>query len=343
MANSMNRRSFLQASVPFLAGSFCWPPLASGQEEALIIGHGDFRYKVDPNWGNLDPKKHPVKDCHEMVQDARGRIFLLGNHTQNNVLIYDTSGQIQGAWGKEYPGAHGLTLSEEGGTEYLYLTDYERHEVIKTTLDGRVVMTLGCPLASEKYRQKEAYKPTETAIAPNGDIFVADGYGEQWIIHYDARGNLKNVFGGKTHFGNAHGICLDQRLGKTPRLLISAREQNKLKEFSLEGELLGEVALPGAYICRPVIHGEEVYLATLISKTPWDSQSGFICILDKNNQLVSVPGGSRPATIDQAGQHLHQTLKVFQHPHDVCVDRDENLYVAQWNSGQTYPLKLVRV
>jgi peptidylamidoglycolate lyase len=34
---------------------------------------------------------------------------------------------------------------------------------------------------------------------------------------------------------------------------------------------------------------------------------------------------------------------VFQYPHDVCVDRDENLYIAQWNSGNTYPIKLERV
>jgi hypothetical protein len=40
---------------------------------------------------------------------------------------------------------------------------------------------------------------------------------------------------------------------------------------------------------------------------------------------------------------MYQSLKVFHHPHDVCVDDDENLYVAQWNSGKTYPIKLYRV
>jgi hypothetical protein len=36
-------------------------------------------------------------------------------------------------------------------------------------------------------------------------------------------------------------------------------------------------------------------------------------------------------------------LRLFQYPHDVCIDKDENIYVAQWNSGNTYPIKLVRV
>ena len=33
----------------------------------------------------------------------------------------------------------------------------------------------------------------------------------------------------------------------------------------------------------------------------------------------------------------------FFNPHDVCIDNDENIYVPQWNSGKTYPLKLTRV
>jgi len=36
-------------------------------------------------------------------------------------------------------------------------------------------------------------------------------------------------------------------------------------------------------------------------------------------------------------------MKIFKHPHDVCVDDDENLYVCQWNAGQSYPIKLLRI
>jgi peptidylamidoglycolate lyase len=37
---------------------------------------------------------------------------------------------------------------------------------------------------------------------------------------------------------------------------------------------------------------------------------------------------------------MYQTIKAFQYPHDVCIDDEENMYVAQWNSGKTYPYKL---
>ena len=69
----------------------------------------------------------------------------------------------------------------------------------------------------------------------------------------------------------------------------------------------------------------------------------MLAIIDKNNTVVSMPGGNKP-TYD--GSSLIPPIydqKTFFNPHDVCVDNDENIYVPQWNSGKTYPLKLTRV
>ncbi len=320
--------------------------LATKLDKDAIIGHGTHRYKVDLEWGKLNSKHFPVKDCHEMAQDAKGRIFLLTNHTKNNILIYDRSGKLLDSWGHEFPGAHGLTLHDENGTEFLYICDNERHEVIKTSLDGKVIQVFPFPKESGKYQKKEEYIPTETAIADNGDIYVADGYGAQYITHYDAKGNIKNVFGGlgdEAHlFNNAHGICIDDRNPNNPTLLITARQQNKLKRFDLAGNYLDAIDLPGAYICRPVIHNKHVYLATIWSGDGSEG-TGFISILNENNKLISAPGGSTPRYVNEALTPMHQALTVFRHPHDVCIDADENIYVAQWNSWGTYPIKLYRV
>ena len=110
----------------------------------------------------------------------------------------------------------------------------------------------------------------------------------------------------------------------------------------MAGELISTIDLPGAYICRPVIHNENVYLASIWSHDG-SPDTGFICVLDKNDQLVSAPGGCVPKYTDGKLGNMYQTLSIFKHPHDVCVDEDENLYVPQWNSGKTYPIKLTRV
>ncbi len=348
----MDRRKFVKSTLTTLAAtSFFQKSSFSFLEKNivfkdLIIGHNSHRYKIDMNWGALNSNFYPVNDCHEMVQDSKGRIILLTNHTKNNIIIYDKSGKLIEVWGTEFPGAHGLTLNVENGEDILYIADNNRHEIIKTTIDGKVLLEIPFPKDSGKYKSAEQYIPTETAIAPNGDIYVSDGYGLQHILHYNSNGELLNIFGGKGEgdefFDNAHGICYDDRDKENPCLLITARQRNELKRFSLDGKLLEVIPLPGAFICRPVIHGNEVYLATIWSGDG-SANTGFISILDKDNKLISAPGGSAPTYQDGQLNSMHQTIKIFHHPHDVCVDEEENLYVAQWNSGKTYPIKLTRV
>ncbi len=344
--NSISRRSFIKKSGVVSLG-MCLPFFGNGTTilKDVIIGHGDHKYKVNMNWGLLDNTKFPVKDCHEMVYTKDGNIIMLTNETRNNIIVYNKDGKLLESWGTTYPGGHGLTLSNEGGEEFLYITDTERHEVIKTDLKGREVLILPYPRASEKYTKPSEYLPTETAIASNGDIYVADGYGSQYILQYDNFGRLKNVFGGRgdgiDQFNNAHGIAIDNRRGKE-RLLVTARAQNKLKYFSLDGEYQSTINLKGAYICRPVIKDEYVYLATIWSGDG-SANTGFVSILDKDNKLISAPGGNAPVYDNGRLGDMHQTLQVFSHPHDVCVDEDENLYVCQWNAGKTYPIKLNRV
>ncbi len=279
-----------------------------------------------------------------MVLDKVGRIYMTTDDTRNNILVFSKDGDVLGSWGHEYPGAHGLTLHDENGEEFLYITDYERNQVIKTQLDGRVVQTFDWPADTGHYAGKNEFHPTETAIAPNGDVFVADGYGKDYVVRYGPKGELKHIFGGPTFLKNAHGIALDNRDKNAPCWLVSSRAENMLKRFSLDGNLLESIALPGAYICRPVVSGENVYFAVLISQLPWDSGTGFVCILDKNNRVVSAPAASTPR-YEKNGllKPLYQTIRAFKHPHDVLVDADENIYVAQWNSGNVYPVKLTRV
>lgn len=341
------RRQFVKSAAVLGASSFLPNVLWNCDSgHPLIIGHNDFKYRIDPNWGVLDALKFPVKDCHEMVQTQNGDLYLLTNHTQNNILVYTLDGRIKKSWGTEFPGGHGLTLFDENGTEVLWITDYERHQVFKTTLDGEILLTIDAPQDVEAYQDISNFKPTETAIAPDGSIYIADGYGAQHILHYNPKGQLMNVFGGygteKEKFQNAHGICLDQRNAQTPTLLITAREQQAVKRFSLEGQHLQTISFPGANICRPVIHKEHCYLSVLkTSDGVGNPDSGFVLIMDQNDQVVSCPGAAFSA--HDGEKHFHQNLRVFKYPHDVCIDQDENIYVAQWNSGNTYPIKLERV
>ena len=333
----MKRRTFIKTTAALGIAMDLGPEVLSGSH--TILGHGNKRYRINTQWSQADAAKYPVNDCHEMVQDQKGRLLLLTNETKNNLLIYDKSGRILDSWGTEYPGAHGLTIHNENGEDMLYISDYARHQVIKTTIDGRVLMVLDCPREGGLYASQDEFLPTETAIGPTGDIYVADGYGKDYILRYDASGRFLGSFGGRgqsdAHLLNAHGIALDLRDPNKPCLLVTSRQQNAFKRFDLDGNYLSTIPVPGAWVCRPVIKGDYVYSAVLQTEDRQGEASGFITILDKDNRVVSNPAGSDPGT-----GALHQTVRAFQYPHDVCIDNDENLYIPQWNSGKTYPIKL---
>jgi peptidylamidoglycolate lyase len=344
----MNRRTFIQSTAITAGGISCFPGLLTAKEKGeIILGHNNKRYRIDTTWGQLDFARFPVKDCHEMVQDRRGRIILLTNETKNNIIIYDKKGKLLTTWGNEYPGGHGLTLFDENGEEVLFICDNNRHQVIKTTLDGRVLLTMDYPKETGEYSKAEEYVPTETTIAPNGDIYVVDGYGKDFIIQYNYKGEYIRHWGGRgteeKHLQNAHGICFDNRQKDKPVLIVTSREQNAFKRYTLNGEFIDTIAIPGAWVCRPVIRGEYLYAAVLQSQNMLWKESGFVTILDKNNKVISNPGGNEPAYINNQLSESYQTTKVFKYPHDVCIDDEENLYIAQWNSGHAYPYKLIPV
>jgi len=69
-----------------------------------LISHNAHRYEVLKGWGDLNPNRYPVVDCHEMAVDKSGRIFLLTNDTRNNILIYNNVGKLKGNWVVSTPG-----------------------------------------------------------------------------------------------------------------------------------------------------------------------------------------------------------------------------------------------
>jgi sugar lactone lactonase YvrE len=341
----MKRRRFIRQTTLISTAIILAKDLFA-RPKGKVFGHNGMLYRMDSKWGALNPEKYPVNDCHEMVQDKQGRIILLTNETKNNILVYNKSGKLLHTWGHEFPGAHGLTLHNENGDDFLYITDTSLNQVYKTTIDGKLLMTIDYPADTGAYKKKEEFVPTETTVLENGDFYIADGYGAQYIMQYDAKGKLKNFFGGRgegnEHLDNAHGITIDTRQG-SPTLLITDRTRNCFKRFSMDGKLTEVIALPGACVCRPVIHGEHLYAAVLRSPNLDAVGTGFVTILDKNNKVVSNIGGTEPGYTNEKLQPMAQAEKIFVHPHDVCVDDEENLYVAQWASGKVYPYKFTRV
>lgn len=348
------RRKFFKGRSKLIDGSFVMPSVVlkdkNKQHNDNLIGHGDFRYRVHKEWGNLNPSNTPVNNCHEMVMDSNGRLIMITDETKNNIIIYDKSGRLLDSWGDQFPGGHGLSLFNEGGEDRLFISDTQLGKVFKTTINGKILMTIDHPSSMGVYEKEDRFLPTETAIAPNGDIFISDGYGSQYILQYDHNGEFIRKFGGNGNsdeqFSTAHGVAIDDRNPQNPTILCTSRGHNSFKRFTLDGDYLETIFWPGAFVCRPVIDDMNIYSGVCWSRLRYLNQtpnSGFVTILDANDRVVSNPGGTRPEYRNGELQLMVQDQPIFDHCHDVCIDEDKNIYVCQWNAGKSYPVKLERV
>jgi hypothetical protein len=142
-------------------------------------------------------------------------------------------------------------------------------------------------------------------------------------------------------------VVVDLRDKNNPVLICTSREECCFKVYTLDGKYLKTIDLPGMYVCRPVIHGENLYAGVCWSKDregKRNANTGFLTILDSKNKVVSSPGGTAPTYQNGVLQPtLQDASRVFMHGHDVCVDDDQNLYLCQWNANRSAPIKLTRV
>jgi peptidylamidoglycolate lyase len=352
-AHAYSRRALLTHGTLGLGGVASFASSAAGGhtpsdgDDAEVLGQGRFRYRARRLWGRLDPHKYPVRDCHGISLDRDGRIVVLTNDTHNNLIAYSKTGSLSRAWEHRFPGAHGLDIVEHDGEDRYWITDHSRQVVSVCTDDGAEVLQLGPEALKAKYPDLSKYRPTNTATLPSGEFFISDGYGSSFVHRFDAKGRYISSFGGvgdgPEHLATPHAVWIDTRSGK-PLLLICDRGHNALKWFSLEGEFLrmvdfGAMMLDDEPIailpCNVAQFGGRLRDHLAIAGL-W----GMVVILDGADRVVSAVGGLPPTYIDDKLQQLVIFNYTFGHPHDLCVDETGAIYVAQWASARTYPIKL---
>jgi hypothetical protein len=329
---SITRRSFVgtAATAPMVIGA-----TDKGGTKRPIAGSGEYTYEVIHDWGEL-PASIKYGNTHGVCEDSQGRIYV--HHTVHNtseshdtMVVFDSKGKFIKSWGKDFKGgAHGLHISKEGQDEFLYLCDTKRALVVKTTLNGEEVYTLGYPKESEAYKPGEdgkpkKYSPTNLAIAPNGDVYVGDGYGSSYINQYNKKGEFIRTFGGPGKEAgkllSPHGIIVDKR-GNEPVLTVADRSNNRLQHFTLDGKhkSFGEgVNLP----CHFHTHKKLMVIPDLGAR---------VTLMDENNKVLAHFG-------DDSASNWRETRKLerakfapgkFVCPHGACFDHNGNIFVVEW-------------
>ena len=213
-----------------------------------VMESGAVSYRAEHNWGNLPP--HILWGMTNAVVIDRGDRAFIGHTSRaespckDTIVIFNREGEYIDSWGARFEGhLHGLTLNVEEGVEYLYVVD-DQQGVFKCALDGEVLFHWGKP---EIYTDNGwTFGPANVVVRPNGDLFVAEGYGEAFVLHFNAEGELLNRFGGRKPGRDstnwAHGIAVREFKGEE-LLHIACDEPSEIRRFTFDGEYHSTVEL----------------------------------------------------------------------------------------------------
>lgn len=318
---------------------FSAPLSAADKAQPVRTGSGLMTFETVPGWGLRPDGQSALGPTHgAVVIDKEGSIYTSAN---KGVVVFSPDGKVIKEYlGPQYTNLHDMEIRAEGGAEFIYGARNANAEGIKFNAHtGEIVLKLPFPEASGLGLKK--FSPTAITVAPNGDIFLSDGYASNHIFKFDKAGKYLMHFGTKGNdlkqFNTAHGMTLDTRYDP-PRLLVCDRNhtpKGRLVHYSLEGEFIAEVVTGLGMPTSAAVQGDYVSIPDL---------QGKLTIIDKSNAVIAVLGeNTDPSKRGSFNVPQDQWIEgVFSGTHGSYWDKDGNLYVQDWNvSGRI--MKLVRV
>lgn len=332
----MKRHTLLAFSFAILASL---PAHAADPVQPVRMGCGIMTFDTVPGWGLRPDGQSALGPTHGgVVVDKAGNVY---TSAIKGVVVFSPEGKVvQEYLGENYSAIHDLKIREEGDQEFIYGARNQNAEGIKFNAhSGEIVLRLKYP--EESGLKLTKFNPTAITVAPNGDIFLADGYASNHIFKYDKTGKYLMHFGSPGNdlkqFNTCHGMTLDTRYDP-PRLLICDRNhqpKGRLLHYDLDGNFIEEVVTGLGMPTSAIVQGDYVSVPDL---------HGRLVILDKNNTIMAVLGHNPdPEKRMNYGIPQDQWIEgIFSGTHGSAWDQDGNLYVQDWNVAGRI-MKLVRV
>ena len=264
-----------------------------------------FNYKVVEGWGQGPEGRAFGGVTPAVATDSHDRVYV-ARREPAAILVYDREGRFLTAWGEGLlKSPHSVWFDER---DHLYVVDVKDHTVRRFDSDGRVLQTLGTP--GQVGAPGEPFnRPTWAVLAPGGDLYVSDGYGQFRVHRFSADGTLQHSWGeegaGPGQFALPHCLRVDSR----GRVLVLDRENRRLQIFDAEGVYLDE---------WPDLDGpNDLYI-------------------DRDDNVFIAEGNYRISVFNLDGRLLARwgeqgegPGQFADHPHGLWLDSRGDLYVAE--------------
>ena len=255
-------------------------------------------YQVDANWAQLPAGTTWGGNTSWITADGKGQVVVLVR-TAPYFRVLSRDGALVKAFGDDglFQSAHSVTIDAQG---FLWVTDSAAHVVHKFSPDGRLLMTLGKKGVSGDNASRDLFnQPNHVAIAPDGDIYVSDGYQNSRIVHFSSDGRFIRIIGGVKgaqpgQLQLPHGVALDSR----GRILVNDSDNKRVSIFDKAGQFVETWPYPSRGGIA-VAADDTVYIS--------DVNAGVVNIV-KNGKLIDTVSAERA--------------------HGMGIDTDGSIYVS---------------
>ena len=299
-------------------------------------GHNRIEYEVLEGWQRL-PEGWSFVEVAGVATDSQDRVYAF-NRGEHPMIVFDRDGRFLTAWGEGvFANAHGIHV---GPDDTIYCADNFDHTVRVFTPDGTLVRTLGekdAPsdtgfTAWETPVQRAAgpfNMVTNVALAPDGSLYVSDGYGNARVHKFAADGTLQFSWGepgsGPGQFRLPHAIAVDRR----GSVYVADRENSRIQVFTAAGEYVTE----WPHVDRPddlyIDADENLFVAELgfefgrmpanmSAAIPRHAPHARVSVLTLDGEVQTRFGGPDPAAPGN-----------FYAPHGIWADSRGDLYVGE--------------
>jgi sugar lactone lactonase YvrE len=267
-------------------------------DSAAISAQSPAVYKVDANWARLPQDAAWNGNTTWITADGKGQVVVLVR-TAPYFRVFTRDGAFVKAWGDDglFQSAHSVTIDAQGS---LWVTDSAAHVVHRFSLDGRLLMTLGKKGVAGDNTSRDLFnQPNHVAIAPNGDIYVSDGYVNARVVRFSSNGLFGGIIGGVKgsepgQLQLPHGVALDSR----GRLLVNDSDNKRVSVFDKDG--------------------------TFVETWPYPSRGGIAVASDDTVYISDVNAGI--VNIVRNGKLIDSVSA--DRAHGMGIDTDGSIYVS---------------
>ena len=283
------------------------------------FGSGEFQYHVIDNWAKR-PRCWPFTDVPGVGVDSRDRVYVL-TRSQHPVMVFDGDGTFIRPWGEGiFTRPHGVFIDKQ---DVIWCTDDVNHTVRKFDTDGNLLMTLGFPgfYSDTGYDGRDFFsvkrsgppfnRPTKAIVAPTGELYITDGYGNARVHQFTTKGEHIRSWGepgkGPGQFVLPHSVVVDG----DGNVYVADRENFRIQVFDQYGKLLK--IWPKVERPNDMVLVDDKYLFVA-------EGNNRISIRDLEGIVLACWGGEEGRSND-AG--------LFMSPHGIAVDSRGIIYVGE--------------